>query len=117
MGVGFNTLVRIVVAIKEGLGQHGLNFSLSYRIFVVQRCLLLLGFTCWLTVFMGSCAGNAEKQKSNSSFASAAMVQAALNAMASSASADPMEASSASLTPTTPLAAAVILQVGSSRHI
>ena len=39
------------------------------------------------------------------------MVQAALNAMASSASADPMEASSTSLTPTTPLAAAVILQV------
>lgn len=39
------------------------------------------------------------------------MVQAALNAMASSASADPMESSSATLTPTTPLAAAVILQV------
>ncbi|DBB10598.1 TPA: hypothetical protein ACH3X3_007111 [Trebouxia sp. C0006] len=54
--------------------------------------------------------GNAEKAKSNSSYASAAMVQAALNAMASSASADPVEASSTSLTPTTPLAAAVILQ-------
>lgn len=53
---------------------------------------------------------NADKGRSNSSYASAAMVQAALNAMASSASADPMEASSTSLTPTTPLAAAVILQ-------
>ncbi|KAL3152402.1 hypothetical protein ABBQ32_001454 [Trebouxia sp. C0010 RCD-2024] len=54
--------------------------------------------------------GGVDKGKSSSSYASAAMVQAALNAMASSASADPMESSSATLTPTTPLAAAVILQ-------
>ncbi len=84
--------------LTTGVLSSGIQQSTSIEVIAKQKLLL-------------NCTGNAEKARSNSSYASAAMVQAALNAMASSASADPMEASSTSLTPTTPLAAAVILQV------
>lgn len=49
-------------------------------------------------------------QKGNS-FAAAAMAQAALNAMASTSSTDPLDTSPGGLTPTTPAAAAVVVQV------
>ncbi|KAK9817137.1 hypothetical protein WJX72_010089 [[Myrmecia] bisecta] len=45
-----------------------------------------------------------------SSYAAAALVQAALNAMACSASTEPLDTSPTSLSPTTPVAAAVVVQ-------
>ena len=62
----------------------------------------------------GDKAGGAQK---GNSFAAAAMAQAALNAMASTSSTDPLDTSPGALTPTTPAAAAVVVQVRSDHQL